>query len=134
MLALRRAALGRSAGSWEAVHGHVELGEHPVAGALRELKEETGAVPERLYNLSRAESIYLHRLDQIVGVPAFAARLHPDVIPSLSDEHDSWRWIPAEQAGAELAWPRAHRAIADLAVLLKHGDAGALEDVLRITL
>src|SRR5207249_1313151 len=40
VLVLRRAAGGRSPGSWETVHGHIEPGETPVQAALRELHEE----------------------------------------------------------------------------------------------
>lgn len=129
---MRRSSAGRCAGAWEAVHGHVERGETVAEAAVRELREETGAIPERVYNLSRAESFYLHRLDQVAIVPAFAARIHPDVVPTLSGEHDAWRWVPIAGADMVLAWPRAHRAIADLAVLLRTGDAGLLEDTLRV--
>ncbi|HEU5040720.1 MAG TPA: NUDIX domain-containing protein, partial [Gemmatimonadales bacterium] len=52
-LVLRRAAGGRCPGSWETVHGHIERGETPAQAAVRELAEETGAAPLRLYNLSR---------------------------------------------------------------------------------
>lgn len=103
-----------------------------VQAARRELTEETGAVPERFYNLSRAESFYLHHHDRVAVVPAFAARIHPDVVPALSAEHDAWRWLPIADSTTVFAWPREHRALADLATLLKTGDAGVLEETLRI--
>jgi 8-oxo-dGTP pyrophosphatase MutT (NUDIX family) len=65
VLALRRAAGGRSPGSWETVHGHIEPGENPVEAALREVREETGLDPARWYNLSRVEAFYRHRTDEI---------------------------------------------------------------------
>jgi len=37
---------GRNIGSWETVHGTIEPGETPVQASLRELREETGLVPE----------------------------------------------------------------------------------------
>ena len=44
-LVLRRSTRGRSPGAWEAVHGHLEEGERPTDGALREMLEETGLTP-----------------------------------------------------------------------------------------
>ena len=74
---LRRNIGARCAGAWEAVHGKIEPGERPVAAALRELGEETGLTPVRFYNLSRVESFYLHRTDEIALIPVFAALVDP---------------------------------------------------------
>ncbi|HEU5219162.1 MAG TPA: NUDIX domain-containing protein, partial [Gemmatimonadales bacterium] len=94
VLCLRRALAGRSPGSWEAVHGHIDPGETPVATALREVREEAGAVPERLYNLSRVESFYRHTTDEVVLVPVFAAFLPAGAPVQLSDEHSAFEWLP----------------------------------------
>ena len=72
-LALRRAAGGRCTGAWEVVHGSIEEDETPLDAALRELGEETGLAPERLYNLSRVETFYRHRVDEVAFIPVFAA-------------------------------------------------------------
>ena len=77
-LVLRRAPGGRCPGSWETVHGHIEEGEHPADAAARELQEETGLVPERLYNLSRVETFYQHRKDEVALVPVFVAFVPPE--------------------------------------------------------
>ncbi|TME48932.1 MAG: NUDIX domain-containing protein, partial [Chloroflexi bacterium] len=61
VLVLRRGPGGRNAGAWETVHGSVEPGERPEQAALRELREETGLAPLRLYNASRVEAFYQHR-------------------------------------------------------------------------
>lgn len=131
-LLLRRGGRGRSAGAWEAVHGHLEPGESPVDGARRELLEETGLAPEALYNLSRVESFYLHRTDEVAVIPAFVALVPLDATVRLSDEHDGAEWLPAELARSRMAWPRSRRAIDDTLVLLAGGDAGPLEDLLRV--
>ena len=55
VLVLRRAMTGRCPGSWEAVHGHIEPAERPTEAATREMLEETGLTPDRLYNLSHVE-------------------------------------------------------------------------------
>lgn len=129
---MRRSGAVRCPGAWEAVHGHIEPGETPVAAAVRELREETGCAAERLYNLSRMEAFYLHKTDQIALIPVFAAVLAPEAVVFVSNEHQAARWLPLAQAQRELAWPRERRGLEDVAVLLGSGNAGPLEDVLRV--
>jgi dATP pyrophosphohydrolase len=132
-LALRRSKAGRCPGAWEVVHGSIEAGETPVDAARRELGEETGLAPERLYNLSRVESFYRHRVDEIGFIAVFAAFVDlPEV--RLSSEHDAFEWLAIPAAQGRLAWPRERRALEDILVLLGRGDAGPLEDVLRVEL
>ena len=132
-LTLRRAPMGRCPGAWEAVHGSIEAGEQPLEAALRELREETGYRPVRLYNLSRVESFYRHAIDQVGFIPVFAAFITPAPLV-LSAEHDAAEWLSLPAAQGRLAWPRERRALDDIQIMLATGDAGPLEDVLRVNL
>jgi len=131
-LVLRRAPGGRCPGSWETVHGHIEAGETPADAARRELEEETGLALERLYNLSRVETFYQHRLDEVALVPVFAAFVAPNAAVRTGAEHDRFEWLPPAAARVRFAWPREARALDDVVALLGTGDAGAVEDVLRV--
>jgi hypothetical protein len=51
---------------------------------------------------------------------------------TLSEEHDAAEWLSPEVAAHRFAWPREARALADALALLGNGDAGGLEDVLRV--
>jgi dATP pyrophosphohydrolase len=133
VLALRRGAAGRCPGSWEVVHGSIEPGETPVRAALRELREETGLSPVRVYNLSRVESFYRHASDEIGFIPVFAAFV-PEAAIRLSREHDAAEWLSLAAAQGRLAWPRERRGLEDIAIMLSRGSAGSLDDVLAVAL
>lgn len=131
-LALRRAAGGRCPGSWETVHGHIEYGERPSEAALREMREEAGLAPAKLYNLSRVETFYMHRTDSLAFVAVFVAFVEPGAEVRTGPEHDGHEWLPVAAAMERLAWPRERRCLADAVQMLGTGDAGALEDVLFV--
>ena len=133
VLVLRRAPGGRSPGSWETVHGHIEPGETPVQAALRELREETGLEPARLYNVSRVEAFYRHQANAIVLIPVFAGVVDARAAVRHSPEHDRAEWLEAREAAARFSWPRERRALDDVLSILGSGDAGLLEDVLRVS-
>ena len=133
VLVLRRGAHGRCPGSWETVHGTIEPGETPVQASLRELREETGFVPERFYNVSRTEAFYQHKSDEMALIPVFAAFVSANATPRLSSEHDRAEWLGPAEAARRFAWPRERRALDDILSILGGGNAGLLEDVLRVS-
>src|SRR5712671_3662054 len=117
---------------WETVHGHIEPGETPVQAALRELREETGLEPARLYNVSRVEAFYRHQTNEVVLIPVFAGVVEARAAVRHSAEHDRAEWLAPPEASARFAWPRERRALDDVLSILRSGDAGLLEDVLRV--
>lgn len=133
VLVLRRGTHGRCPGSWETVHGTIEPGETPVQASLRELREETGLVPQRLYNVSRMEAFYEHRTDEMMLIPVFAAFVAPEAAARLSAEHDRAEWLAPAEAARRFAWPRERRALEDILSIVGGGDGGLLDDVLRVS-
>lgn len=131
-LALRRGTGGRCPGSWESVHGHLEGEEQPHEGAVRELLEETGLAPARLYNLSRVEAFYQHRTDELALVPVFVAFVDAAAPVRLGSEHVAFEWLSFAEGRRRYAWPRERRVLEDIEIMLGTGDAGPLEDVLRV--
>ena len=133
VLVLRRGTHGRCPGSWETVHGTIEPGETPVQASLREMREETGLAPQRLYNLSRTEAFYQHRTDEVALIPVFAAFVAVQAEPRISTEHDRAEWLTPAAAAQRFAWPRERRALDDILSIVGGGDAGLLEDVLEVS-
>jgi 8-oxo-dGTP pyrophosphatase MutT (NUDIX family) len=137
VLVLRRAPAGtRCPLAWETVHGRIEPGERPEDAALRELREETGLAPERLYNVT-TQSFYLHGSAPGSGhsvqvAVAFCAFVGEAAAPALGPEHGEHAWLTPAAARERFAWPREREALDHVRVLLGAGDAGPLEDVLRV--
>jgi 8-oxo-dGTP pyrophosphatase MutT (NUDIX family) len=130
VLALQRADDTRCPGSWETIHGHIADGEKPEDAALRELEEETGLAAERLYNLT-VNPFYLHREQTVQLAIAFAAVVSTAAV-ALGTEHVRSEWLTLSDAAHRFSWPREREALTHIGVLLPDGDAGPLDDVLRI--
>lgn len=132
LLVLQRAATGtRCPLSWETVHGRIERDERPEHAALREVREETGLAVARLYNVT-TQAFYLHGVGSVQLAVVFCAFVDAPTEPALSAEHQTAEWLPLEAARARFAWPREREALDHIVQLLGAGDAGPLEDVLRV--
>lgn len=114
ILLVRRAPGRILAGLWQCVSGSLEPGERVAAGALRELREETGFGPEAIeafYDLDLVNQFHEPSVDAILAAAVFAVRLRPDASPELSHEHDGARWLSVEAAHREVVWPGYRTAI-----------------------
>jgi len=131
VLALQRAKNTRCPTAWETVHGHIEAGEEPEQAAEREVREETGLPIERLYNVT-VQPFYLHKRHTVELAVVFAAFVAPGAEIKLSEEHSRSEWLTPERALERFVWPRERAALRDILQLLQGGDAGPVEDVLRV--
>jgi dihydroneopterin triphosphate diphosphatase len=131
VLTLQRAADGKRPGSWETVYGKIDAREKPERAAVRELREETGLAPESLYNVT-VSSFYLHASNTIQMCITFAAFVAKDAEVTLGEEHQKFEWLTLDDACERFTWPREAHALRDARRLLATGDAGTVEDVLRI--
>lgn len=131
VLALRRAEGTRCTGAWEVVHGRIEEGERPEHAAVREVAEETGLAIARLYNVT-CHPFYLHRFGVVQVAVVFAAFVDSSRTPELGVEHDRAEWVTVDEAMTRLVWPRSRASLRDIVALLEGGDAGPVEDVLRV--
>jgi hypothetical protein len=63
---------------------------------------------------------------------AFAAFVDEPGDVTLGAEHDMFEWLPPEETEARFSWPRSRAIFRDIVALLSTGDAGPVDDVLRI--
>jgi type II secretory ATPase GspE/PulE/Tfp pilus assembly ATPase PilB-like protein/8-oxo-dGTP pyrophosphatase MutT (NUDIX family) len=131
VLVLKRAPTASRPGSWELVYGKIDPGERPEKAAVRELGEETGLDVKALYDVT-VNSFYLHATQTIQMSIVFAAFVADDSEVALSEEHQRFEWLSVDEACDRFTWPRAARGLRDVHHLLARGDAGPVEDALRV--
>lgn len=128
-LALRRRAGGSLPGVWQPVTGTLRRGEAAVAGALREVREEAGLVPGRMWRLETVTTFFDPRRDAIRLVTLFAAEVSARDVPRLSREHSALRFLPAREAARRFLWDSQRQGLAAVGTQVLRGGprARALE-------
>ncbi|MEV0630087.1 NUDIX hydrolase [Nonomuraea wenchangensis] len=118
-------------GDWTLPKGKLEPGEHVVAAALREVREETGLTVTLGRALPPVHYLVRGRLKR---VDYWTARVVADDGFTPGEEVDELRWLPVEEAGALLTygWDAGLvRRLADAPletvplVLVRHATAGS---------
>ena len=131
VLVLQRAEGTRCPTSWETVHGHIEPSESPEHAAVREVREETGLEVDRLYVIT-VQPFFLRKTKAVELAVVFAAFVKPISRIVLGPEHQQAEWLDVDAAASRFVWPRERAALAEIVQLLSAGDAGPVEDVLRV--
>ena len=131
VLVVQRALGTRCPGAWETVHGRIEPGERPEDAAVREVREETGLTVARLYNVT-VVPFYLHMFNAVQLAIVFAALIDEPAAVSLGEEHQAFEWLSPDEASSRFVWPRESESLAHIRQLLRNGNAGPVEDVLRV--
>jgi 8-oxo-dGTP pyrophosphatase MutT (NUDIX family) len=131
VLALRRGPHARCPGAWEPVHGHIDPGEEPEQAATRELREETGLVAERLY-IVRVQPFYVRATRTLQLAVVFAAFVAEPADVVIGTEHVAAEWLSVDEALARYAFPGERASLREVAELLARGDAGPVDDVMRV--
>lgn len=102
-------------GTWQMVSGGIEAGEKAWEAVLREIQEETGLVPDKLYSADAVETFYMKSLDKITFIPVFVAFVsNPGEIRLSPTEHDAYEWLGYEQAKDRLLWSEQKRVLSHI--------------------
>jgi len=88
---------------WQGVAGKIEDGETAPEAAIRELKEETGFYPVKVFVADHVSRFYEVHGDRINLVPVFGIEVNSDEV-ILSEEHIDFKWVTIEEALNTLVW------------------------------
>ena len=99
-------------GTWQMVSGGIHKGETAWDAAIREIKEETGLTPDKLYSADAVETFYMLSRNQVTIVPVFVAFVSHLEVTLAPQEHDAYEWLPFEEAQKRLVFSEQRRVIA----------------------
>jgi dATP pyrophosphohydrolase len=89
---------GTLAGTWCQVAGAIEANETAWQAGLREVEEETGLRPDRVYSADICEQFYEADRNAISLLPVFVGFAAKGATVRLNAEHSAFRWVSFDEA------------------------------------
>jgi dATP pyrophosphohydrolase len=93
------------------VPGKIKADEKAYDTAIREVKEETGLTPSKIWVAPKVNSFYSDESDTICLVPIFAIQVDKKTEVKLSTEHTEFKWVKSKKAKIMLAWEGQRKAL-----------------------
>ena len=88
---------------------------------LREIEEETGLRPKRVFVADHVTSFYQSYNDRINSVPVFGVEVDSAEV-RLSEEHVDYQWLHFEEAVKILTWNEQKKALSVINGMLMFDD------------
>lgn len=110
-LLLKRAENEVYPGLWQMVSGRINPDEPAYLAAIRELEEETGLLPIKMWVVPTVNSFYYPKDDSVTMIPVFLFEVPYEGEVQLSEEHTEYLWAAADAATERLAWPGQRNAV-----------------------
>ena len=120
-LLLKRAKTKMYEHLWQGVAGKIEEGETASEAAIRELKEDTGFDPVRMFVADHVSKFYEVHGDRINLVPVFGIEVDREDV-TISEEHCEFKWVNFETARDTLIWKGQKEGITSVFDMLNSND------------
>ena len=108
-------------GIWQCVTGKIISGEAVHAAAVRELNEETGLTPHKMWTVDRVSAFYDAENDQMNLLPIFGIEVITKRV-ILSEEHTDYEWVDYEEGIKRLLWKMQKKGMIELKEMLENDD------------
>jgi len=97
-------------GIWQGVTGKIKDEEPPYKTALRELKEETGLVADKMWTADKVNIFYDAKENIMNLIPVFGVVVHSKEI-ILSEEHSEYKWCSIDETVKLLTWEQQKKGV-----------------------
>jgi len=91
-------------GIWQMITGTIESHENTKGTVIRELLEETGLIPKKIYSIPKINTFYLAISDKICMSPVFLTIVDSTYV-TISAEHTEFKWAGFDEACSLIHWP-----------------------------
>ena len=106
---------------WQGVAGKIEKDEEAWQTAIRELKEETGLDPLKMFVADHVSQFYEKHGDRVNLVPVFGIEVDSKNV-ILSDEHIEYKWVDFKEAFNTLVWNGQKKGIQTVYNMVSNND------------
>ena len=106
---------------WQGVAGKIEKDEEAWQTAIRELKEETGLDPVKIFVADHVSQFYEKHGDRVNLVPVFGIEVDSKNV-ILSDEHIEYKWVDFKEAFNTLVWNGQKKGIQTVYNMVSNND------------
>ena len=106
---------------WQGVAGKIEKDEEAWETAIRELKEETGLDPVKMFVADHISQFYEKHGDRVNLVPVFGIEVDSKNV-ILSDEHIEYKWVDFKEALDTLVWNGQKKGIQTVYNMVSNND------------
>jgi dATP pyrophosphohydrolase len=103
-LLLRRRADVSLAGTWQGIHGTIEVDESAVDAATRTVLTRTGIEVVDAYSADYVNQCYDHHSDTLILAPVFAFPAPPRSRVTIGEEYSDFAWCERDEATGRLVF------------------------------
>ena len=109
-LIIKRAIDERYPLIWQCITGGINSNEKAYDAAIRELKEETGLHPHKMWTIDQVNNYYDPKYDNVFLIPVFGVEVKTKNV-ELSSEHIEHHWGSLEIVKKKMLWNQQRQGL-----------------------